>query len=586
MTEQAPSLSDTLSPPPDFRRWLVDLSRDAGRAIGAVRRVAAQLEAAGSASPTELFETLELARAVQLPALEQWLRHVQTAVFPLTESSAGKLRRALAELRAAAAAYRRSHEACLAEDSRMAGPPVAVAGAPGGAEFPTESVALARALDMQARLLQLQMLHRVDIPAEHWSELVDLAGLLRASRSPDLPVPDATPLFKQATARGLFVYPLLLLTADLTRRLPAEADLIDRLAQSWAGKVGYRVDPDGRLQDNPHGPTVQIGIHRAVRLDTHRVQRRLVDRIALVAGAKQAQELRLPRGLSQEHMLRVLRDIAGTWSAEYQAQRWPLGLLERVTLRFGLPVVSEPIGPDRSFDGFDLVQRFSLPSAAVPAPVPGSDDASPLAAGAPGPAPSGPEQAGLLPGPDAEIPGRGTSPAAVIGGFDLEGEEAWWVGRADLLWSVERQSLAPIKGGELVTLQAVRARTPVRRLGWVERLLQGGGRERVELAEGEEANDSPALTPRYQRIGLRMWPGAVEVVSMRMAGTTFYEEVLQLRATEDMPSCVVLPPGRWRSGGPATLRLPLHERSVEFVRVWHRGPGYEVVETRLRDLEG
>src|SRR5690606_5400910 len=137
-------------------------------------------------------------------------------------------------------------------------------------------------------------------------------------------------------ARAAITYPLLLQAVGLDGRPQAQASLVDRLARRWATRVGYRFDASPDLSENPYGPTLWLGPRLSVRLDTHRLQRKLAERrdgwLASAQGAGRA----MP-GMDRSALSSLLDELGFAWSARNRGGIVPAGRPAPIRLRVGMP---------------------------------------------------------------------------------------------------------------------------------------------------------------------------------------------------------------------------------------------------------
>jgi len=129
----------------------------------------------------------------------------------------------------------------------------------------------------------------------------------------DVPLPDEAPLLRSATARALFICPILVSLARPECRTAAEFALVLRLARRWAGRVGFRLEEGALVHDGKNGPSLWLTERHWVRLVTHRLQRRLGERLRDLAALAGRPGARLPRGLSLESTRALIEDLEHHW---------------------------------------------------------------------------------------------------------------------------------------------------------------------------------------------------------------------------------------------------------------------------------
>lgn len=525
------------------REWLDSLELAESERMAVIDRLWSSLER--SKSPPDLvLEILEQARATHIRDCEAVLQEMGAVQFPMPAAQWRTLHRVLASLRMARDLYKRTYVR-LVEDSGVSTHVVI----PGSTNSLRTVMPLARALDYQARVLQTLMFKRVVLEPDEWLEFSTLIHHLRASTFLDVALPDEVPLFKGANARALFVYPLLLNAARPEAHDDAEMSLIDRLARRWAGKVGFRMDEDGRIYENRHGPTLALSDRCAVRLDTHRLVSRLQTRITALDSADAGGELRLPRGLTRERALRLLDELRLCWSEAYRPWRLQSTTAGSAALRFGPPALRAKAG------------KASQPAAsgvASMAYVFGRYEHNTIIR--------------MATGADA-------GPRNALAELMTDADAGFWQGRTGDQACFERFAISPLKLGTLVAVAvadpaadtADATTAPTLHLGRITSLQQAG---KAELG-----------STRAQRVGVLMWPKRGQLVGLRLADDAFYEDVYYLPAgsrASDVASLIVAP-GRWRSGTSAMLRTPQRDLRIHVEVLLEKGADFERIRIRLVD---
>ncbi|MFT3802139.1 MAG: hypothetical protein QM766_13055 [Burkholderiaceae bacterium] len=546
MSVRSPSASRSKKDVAALRDWLAGAAADERDALSLLDLLARRIgELAPDLSADDVSALVEAARRQQVAAIEAALQSMAGAVFPLPADDWPRLRHLFAQMRVARDRLLDHHVAAV-EDSGLLTRTVI----PGASDDWRHVSSLVHALDLQARLLRAHLWHRIDVDAADWQSLARLAARLRASSFLDAPIPDPLGPGRPRTVRGLIVHPLLLATARLDERDAAESELIDRLASGWAGKVGLRIDDDGRLHENRHGPTLLLADRLAVRLDTHRLDRRLQERLESLAAAPRGEGPRLPAGLTRERCLRLLAELREDWSDAYRPRRWPATRAERVLVRFGTPA-GDAAAPGR---------QPAAPSAGL----------SPAGLASFGYAYGRHEQDTLI----RRARGLDGRPRQALRDYLAQGEIAGRIGEDGGIVVIGRTSLQAVKPGALaVWASGDDASAPIR----VGRVV---ARRQRAIAD-DEARALPGEAGRGQRLMISPWPHRVEMVRLRIGDDGFFGDALLLAAIDDEPTSLVLPPARVREGDTVMLRLPQRDVPAAIGRVLQRGTGFERIAIRL-----
>lgn len=182
-----------------------------------------------------------------------------------------------------------------------------------------------RALDAQSRILRLQLAFHQETATADWHELLRLALEARSSTFLDTGLDDPCAYMPSATARGLFIVPVLLRLAELESRSADQVRYIDRLARQVAPRVGFAIVRPGTLIDEPQGPDLMIDTAHRVNLDSNAVLRFLSDRASAI-DVPAPIRARMVRGLDNPQALALLRSLQALWAGP---------LLERSGFEFG-----------------------------------------------------------------------------------------------------------------------------------------------------------------------------------------------------------------------------------------------------------
>lgn len=575
------------------RDWLAGLSGAGAGRLAAVERLWRSLEL-GAGLVEQQYEIAEQARPAHLAEITATLERLDPGVFPTPERERARLLTALSSLALGRDVYRRIHvrmqEEALADPVSIGrrelereaaagstvvrpggGDPAALRSTPVSLEdkgvarasgrsasaLPVSAlravIPLVRALDYQARLLATMQRLRVSIDSDEWETLCMLGEALRASTFLDTQMPDPSPLLgRRATARALFVYPLLLRLAAPWSRTPGEFALVARLARRWAGLVGFRLDEAAGAQaDLRHGPALMLSDRRTVRLVTRRLQRRLAERRRDLdtMGARLAE--RLPKGISLSGARQLLDDLDGMWCEPRIVQNVPDVPLGRMGLRFGMP---------RLDDG-EAGQRERRPAALHAAAT------------------------------RAYIYGRFEHNTIIRQALDprrpVDPMSAWAEGADAADWvSIERQqavfetdaTFPGLELGALALVVAPRAEgptLPARRSGAEAARGRMFGRV-VSLAQ---RLPKEAGQPTRRRIGLTVWSGVPALAGLRIGEFAQFVDAFVLcpDAATGEPASLVLAPGSFAGPALATLRESMRDRRIRLEELLDRGRQFDRV---------
>jgi hypothetical protein len=184
----------------------------------------------------------------------------------------------------------------------------------------TRSMALARALDLNAQVLLFYQRMRVAVPDRLWDQHCKLAQLARQLKCHSDVVDDALKVSLTETPRVAFNVPVLVALADPTALTPQEFQALVNCAVRWGGKVGYRIDsaaelgaPATRPAHNP-GPVVPLaGDEHLVRLDTQKLLQSVARRIEYLDEGKSAQSIGMGDSISQQAARSLLNSLMRYW---------------------------------------------------------------------------------------------------------------------------------------------------------------------------------------------------------------------------------------------------------------------------------
>lgn len=453
--------------PAACHKWLGRLPQDSGERLKAVTALVGRI-AEGSFAIDPVFQMLELARASLLVDAERHASRLRSAAAPFGPAS-------IADWREVATALDRLHRAYRTVYTRMveSGSLDTRSVIPGASNAMREVLPLARSLDALSRRLSFALLARIEVDPVEWFELSALGRHMRQTTFLDEPLPDPMAIAKPVNARATITYPLLLHAVGLDGRSAAQASLVDRLARRWATRVGYRFDAGPQLAGNPHGPTLWLGPRLSVRLDTHRLQKKIAERRDGWLANAHAAGRGMP-GMDRAALAGLLDELMFAWSARNRGGIVPVGRPVSVRLRVGMPAFHR--------------SQAELAAAA------GRGNEASYAYGRW-------EQNTILRialGKDRE----GADAVAALAG---ESETARRVAQEAGLWVVDRQAMTPqVRRGELVSLVA-----------------EGGGEpDHLLLARVESVRQIvPAPGLKDQRTGHRLrlavMPGRAQPVGIR-----------------------------------------------------------------------
>jgi hypothetical protein len=279
------------------------------------------------ADPT--FEVLEQARNTLFKEVDDAVKPLHQMSLPFQPSQISALEQIRKCMDMLHQLYRRSYTRMIeaeALDTRSV--------IPGAANAMRVVMPLARALDTQARLISILLKLKVEVEPSHWDSLCLLARYMRQSTFIDEVLIDPIGLLKPCTSRATFVYPILLHLANLPERSSNQILLIDKLAMRWAARVGIRIDTPPNLDNQGHGPSVELSPDYSVRLDTTRLLKSLFERkqewLADPTGKRTAP-------FTRDELATLMEDLQRLWSADFKNSMGEPAPQRQVRLRFGLP---------------------------------------------------------------------------------------------------------------------------------------------------------------------------------------------------------------------------------------------------------
>lgn len=490
------------------------------------------------------FVRLESMRMGLMATLDSLLLPLSEPSFPLRQDDLRLTQRGLGVLEQLRDQYLKVQEA--RKPTRVQGRRLMPSEA---ADSLDQVLPLMRALDAQSRLIRIMLRKRLDVPGDYWRELVTLGARARASTFIDVALDDPAPLLKGDSARGLLILPLLLRAAGLGMHPDDDRVIIDRLARQSAARVGFRIDVGGEPFSNPHGPTLSIDDRLSIRLDTHRLQKRLAQKDEdLKHGVAYGQ--RLPRGMTQESMRRLLARLVVCWSSAMQAPRVHPIDPTQCAVHFGIPgsIGDAPV-PEVGYDDgqyeFNTLMRVVRQRKA--------DRSGSVARGA-------------LPLWLSQAP-----PVICQAWSPADGLIQAVFARNDAT-TIHHHSLVVVRPDPRYS--AMQIALADRAMLWLGRLV--GMTQRMDEATGESLG---------QQLSVQLWPRPGRMVGLRFSIEGPFEDILYLTgAAGDLDEhSVLLPPGRVTSKAALTLRLPDRDVAVRFGNLIERGHQFERVRLLLEN---
>lgn len=315
------------------RAWLAEAApKDSERAIPACTGLLKHLETRGLA-PSVMLDVLEALRGPVLAALRTAVRDIEYRALPLDPSEWSQL---LAQ-RALGVAMYAAYTALVPQLPETV-PPARPGAPPPSMPLVPRVQALQRALDMQARVIAMQYRARVSPPQSDWDELCSLAQIARDLKCLDDEVPDPLSPDRTETCRAAFVFPVLLRLAQPQTLTAAEFGVGRMCARSWAGKVGFRIDPGTAPAGDAPGPSFAISAEHYIRLDTQRLLQSLQRRVQALRDGRTPQELGFDAKLSAQTCRYTLQRLGALWSKSSEAPRaWRQPVGESASAFIGIP---------------------------------------------------------------------------------------------------------------------------------------------------------------------------------------------------------------------------------------------------------
>jgi hypothetical protein len=529
----------------DARRLIEVLGVDPMLGLARVPRFVQRLEEQGC-DPTERLAALEAIRLALVVAVESRVLELRNRPMPFEPDELATQRRLAAALEAARDGCRRVHADLLEPAPAAAEPALGT----------TARLALARALDLQSRLLVAACRTRVGLERGQWDELCRLAYPLW--RGSALDHRDAEPagsraqadVWRDATPRIAFVLPLLLRLAEPLGLSSAELDLAAALARAAASRCGVRIDVDGLPHVCADGPALMLSPHHTVQLDTHHLIGWIDRCLARIGDGASPAELGVRTPLPPAALAQTLARVRDVWSPLYVPK----------------PLVRAPVA--------SALLHLGLPRA------PSAESAAGGAATAAAAARRRP-YAYPHPGPTHAAAPADAAPAdsrdAAVTLLETLGEPVLWRGhdaRREVF--ARTQPMPRLRLGQLVAI--LPRRGAGRRAGASPRSTSGPSQPRLgRVATLAQTGAADSRQPHGHDVGVSFWPGTPVPVRVWFGVDALFEQGWRLDAADDGPPSLVVRRDRFERPGPVLLRdehgdrrwkvRGLIERGLDFDRV-------------------
>jgi hypothetical protein len=540
------------------------LRDDPRRGLAAVPAVMAAIGASELPADTRLA-ALEPLRAALLERIEPTVRALRGQPIPLQRDELALVHGLSGAIHAMRDAFKRVHaDLCeTAADGAGAVPP------------PRAMLALARALELQSRLLVAAARSRIATERAQWDELCRLAHpLWRLSAIDEVfpePAAEGAPRRRADTPRSALALPLLLRLLEPLGLSAAELDLAHGLARGAARRAGVRIDLDGQPHVNPDGPALMLSAHHTVQVDTRDTVAALHRCTARLAAGESPAALGLRTTLSADALGALLARLRDVWGAMHVPTPLVRPPVAQALLHVGLPRRVRPGHAARRAGAAAVanVTDVAEPAADGPCvyvygrPVHRAGDGCASTA------------VGLPPTQQDDAGGRDAARDLLV----AAGETVQWRGRDARRAVFARTAEQPrLRLGQLV---AVLPRHPGEAAGRASHPRPGSGPTRVLLGRVVTLSQTGAADSRQpfgHDVGIAFWAGAPQAVRIQLDGATSFEDAwwFPSAAGGEVPSLV--------------LRRDLFERPVDVVvrdaagdRDWRiaalleRGPDFDRV---------
>jgi hypothetical protein len=485
------------------------------------------VQAVDDAPAVARLTELEQLRPALLAGVEPLLRGLGNLPIPFEREQLAAFRRLAVAIEALRDAFKRSH-ADLCEPA-----PDGAAAVPS----PHALLALARAHDLQSRLLVAAGRLRIAMEREQWDELCRLAhplwrtGAIEQAFAEPLPADGATERMAADTPRAAFVMPLLMRLLEPLGLSGPELDLAHVLVRAGARHAGMHIDLDGLPHVNADGPSLMLSAHHTVQIGTRDLVASIDRCVVRLAEGARAQDLGLRTPLARRALAATLARLREVWGPRYV----PTPLV-RPPVAQALLLVGLPRSP--------AAREVGLDDRARPRPPGGKDEArsvyvygrgAPTAGGASQATSAGflsdgfPAACGVAAaervdrqsvagdGAVADVPG-----AALLRSL---GEPVVWRGQDARRAVFSRTAEGPrLRLGKLV---AVLPRRPGARPAQPSPGRPGSGPTRLlvgRVVTLMQTGSADARRPFAHDVGVVFWPGSPRPARVRLDGETAYED--------------------------------------------------------------
>jgi hypothetical protein len=533
------------------------LSDDPVRGVAAVPPVMDSV--CESASPADVrLAALESLRVALIERIDPTMGPLRGQPIPLLQAELASVHRLTMAVHAMRDAFKRVYaDLCEAGSGD----------APGLAPPPRAMLALARALDLQSRMLVATACARIATERAQWDELCRLAyPLWRLSAIDEAfpePSTDGEPRRRGDTPRSALALPLLMRLLEPLGLSTAELDLAHCLAQGAARRAGVRIDLDGQPHVNPDGPALMLSPHHTVQVDTRSMAAALKRCMTRLAAGEPPAALGLHTTLSASQLAAVLPRLREVWGA----------------MHVPTPLVRPPVVQALLHAGLPQRVRPACVEGAAVASDAGETPGSRIYVYGRGAAGNGPVRSSGVPGlsaaPDAPTAASDAARELLL----VAGETVLWRGRdARRAVFARTAGLPRLRLGMLV---AVLPRHPGEAAGATHHPRPGSGPTRVLLGRVvtlSQTGCADARQPFGHDVGIVFWPGAPQLVRIQPDGATGYEDAWLLPATADgAPPSLVLRRDLFEAPLDVAVRGPGIDRDWRMTGLLEQGPDHDRV---------
>jgi hypothetical protein len=500
------------------QRVLALLRSEPELGLAAVVRFA---QSGDDAPPAARLSGLEQLRPVLLAGIEPVRRVLANLPIPFEREQLAAFRRLSLAIEALRDAFKRNH-ADLCEPS------------PDGSyavSSPQALLALARAHDLQSRLLVAASRLRIAMEREQWDELCRLAhplwrtGAVEQTFAEPLPADQATERLAADTPRAAFVMPMLMRLVEPLGLSGPELDLAHLVARAGARHAGMRIDLDGLPHVNADGPALMLSAHHTVQIATRDLVVSIDRCVLRLAEGARPHEIGLRTLLTPRALATTLGRLREVWGPRHVPTPLVRPPVAQALLLVGLPRSPAPraVGLDdrtrpRAQAGGHEARSVYVYGRGTST---GSGPASTASTGAAfdGPAPGDVFDGDQGDGPHAAAPD-------VPGGAMLRtlGEPVVWRGQDAWRAVFSRSAEGPrLRLGKVV---AVLPRRPGERPAQHSPGRPGSGPTRLlvgRVVTLMQTGCADARQPFAHDVGVVFWPGSPRPARVRLDGETEYE---------------------------------------------------------------